>query len=324
MASPSFLITAASGHIGQELLPLLLAHPLKPKLVLPTSNVARLTSQLPPSYDTKRVHVIEGSLNDPNFVERICVEHSVTAVFLCLTTESELVVTLNFLDALKRAKCVKHLVYLSACGDFSLRAIENGVLNAVSAGHVVVKFIIEAKLAHGLASPEAGGMTWTIIGPSLFFINDFRSRKSILEKGVFDEPIGSKGVSRVHPVDIALAVSKALVDGGKNYHGQKIMIGSHKTYTSEETGRLWSEKLGREVKVVGSDEKTLSGFEAHISRISNPGWGRDMRLMYEIFEEVGFGMSEEDYKRQVEFLGKQPEEYEAWVTNVASKWKESI
>lgn len=268
-----------------------------------------------------RVRVVEGSISDANFVERICVENSVTAVFLCLTSESELMVTLNMLDALKRATCVKHLVYLSACGDFSLQAIENGIMKNASAGHVVVKFILEAKLRYGLAAPEDGGLTWTIIGPTLFFINDLRSKKSILERGFFDEPIGSKGVSRVHPADIALAVTKALVDP-KGSHGKKIMIGSLRTYTAEDTGRVWSEKLGKEVKVMGNDEKSMSELEAHISKIMNPGWGRDMRLMYEIFEEVGFGMSEEDYRAQVEFLGKEPEDYEKWVGETAQKWQE--
>ena len=116
------------------------------------------------------------------------------------------------------------------------------------------------------------------------------------EKGVFHEPTGSKGVSRVYPADIALATCNALVDGGKKWHGKKIMIGSQKTYTAYETGKLWSEKMGKEVKLIESDDKSLKEFEAHIGKVMSPVWGRDMRLMYEIFEEIGFGISEEDYK----------------------------
>ena len=149
-------------------------------------------------------------------------------------------------------------------------------------------------------------------------------RKKILEKGFFDEPVGSMGVSRVHPADIALAASNALVDGGEKFHGKKIMIGSQKTYTNDEIGKLWSEKLGREVKVAGSDENSLDEFEAHFSKKVNAIWGRDTRLMYEMLEKQRFGMSEEEYKEQLEFLGKEPEDYEKWVEGVAEGWKKEL
>lgn len=320
----TYLITAAAGNIGTELIPLLLNDPSRPTLILPTSNANRLSAKLPHSDDEPRVKVLEGDITDPTFVQDTCTKYSVTAVFLCLTSEAELFVTMNFLDALKRSPTVKHLVYLSACGDFSLSAIEKGVLTIANAGHVVVKFIVEAKLKYGLVAPEQGGMTYTIIGPTLFFSNDLRSKKSLLEKGVFDEPIGSKGVSRVHPADIALAANNALIDGGKTWHGKKVMIGSRKLFTNEDIGKLWTEKLGKEVKVVGSDEKSLNAFEEHISAVKNSMWGRDMRLMYEIFEQMGFGMSDEEYAEQLKLLGKEPEDYEKWVAGVVEEWKKEV
>ena len=187
--TPTYFLTAASGNIGKRLVPLLLNHQSKPKLVLPTSDAQRLTSQLPAGHDTSRVVVIQGDIQDPQFVQRTLVEHEVTGVFLCLTGDNELFITMNFFDAVKRSGTVRHLVYLSACGDFSLDAVKSGVLKYAAFGHGSVKIVTEATLKYGLpARGEKGGFSYTILGPSLFFDNDLRSKKFILEKDFFNEP----------------------------------------------------------------------------------------------------------------------------------------
>lgn len=320
----TILVTAASGHIGNCLIPLLLNDPSQPKIILPTTNAAKLASTLP-SPTPSQITIEEGSIQDPSWMQQILTTHNVTSVFLCLTGDNELMVTLNIFDAMLKCPSIKHLVYLSACGDFSLQAItDNHLLRDVSAGHVVVKFILEAKLRYGLPAPSSSGgpgFTHTIIGPTLFFDNDLRCKTSLLEKQWFDEPIGTKGVSRVAPADIALAVYTSLVkDQGRNYHGQKIMVGSRQLYTSKDIAALWSKNLGKQIKAQGSDSASLDGFEEHFKRFKGPGWARDMRLMYEIFETRGFGMTQEEYDTQVKFLGKEPESYEEFVENAARGW----
>ena len=321
----TILITAGSGNIGRRLIPLLLSALSAPKLILPTSSAAKL-HQAYPDPPTDRLVVEEGSIQDPQWIQSIITTHSVSAVFLCLTGDNELFTTLNFLDAMTRSKTVKHLVYLSACGDFSLSAIETKhALQGVSAPHAVVKFIVEAKLRYGMPSPTSpSGFTYTVIGPSLFFDNDLRSKASLLGKeGLFDQPIGSKGVSRVAPGDIALAVCNALIhDRGQKYHDKKIMVGSLKTYASPEIAAIWSRALGKEVSVAGSDAESLDAFEGGLRTKVGPSWARDMRLMYEIFETKVFGMTEEEYEMQVELLGKEAESYERFVEETARKWLE--
>ncbi len=51
-------------------------------------------------------------------------------------------------------------------------------------------------------------------------------------------------------------------------------------------------------------------------------WGRNMRLTFEHFAREGFGMSEEDYPVQVELLGREPEDYAAWVKKEGGSWKD--
>ncbi|KAK7416160.1 hypothetical protein QQX98_005357 [Neonectria punicea] len=320
--SPTYFITAASGNIGKRLVPLLLSQPSHPTLVLPTTNPDRLASQLQTKAYDPRVKIIHGDIQDPIFLETTFKAHHVTAVFLCLTGENELMVSLNFFDAMKRAATVKHLVYLSACGDFDLDAIRSGTLHDSAAGHVLVKPILEAKLRYGLSPREQpGGFSWTVLGPTLFYTNDLRSKQSMLKQGFFDEPLGRSGVSRVDPADIALAAANALQDDGKVWAGKKVMIGGLKTYSNVEVAKLWSEALGTDIVPAKSDEAGLAAFEELFRPRMNPVYARDMRLMYEWFDVRGFGMTEAEFQDQVALLGRAPASYEQFVSKTAEEWK---
>ena len=303
----NILITAAGGHIGQELIPKLLSQKTW-KLVLPTSNASRLQTALPSSAN---IAVEEGSIQDPNWVESILTKHAIDTVFLCLTGTDELFTTLNFFTAMQRAGTVKYLLYLSACGDFASPAGIEKTMKMCDAAHVIVKTTIEQKLRHS----EYPWQT-TVLGPTLFFSNDLRSKKSMLEDGVFDEPLGQNGVSRVSTSDIALAVYNLILSFPR-YAGRKVQIGSLKTFTGAEVTKLWGEVLGKEVKMVEVDD----AFEEEFTKkAGNAAWGRDLRLMYETFAIERFGMSEEEYALLVEVLGKEPEDYEAWVRSVGQGW----
>ena len=320
--APTYLLTAATGNIGKRLVPLLLSLPSRPHVILPTSNAARLQSSLDDSLDKSRIHVVEGNIKDPNFVETTLKEHNVTGVSLTLTGDDELFTTTNFLDAIQRSGTVKHVVYISACEDYSIDAIKNGSLQGQSAAHVLVKYLVEAKLRHGLPlRQDQGGFSWTILGPSLFFDNDFMMKQQILEHGILAVPIGDKGVSRVDPGDIALSAAKALEDDGERWGGKKVMIGSLKTYTSHEIADLWSEALGKDIKPTLCNKEGLDKLEHAFGQVAGPAWGRDLRLMYETFGARGFKMTEDNYKEQLELLGKEPESYESFVRSAAAQWR---
>ena len=319
--APSYLITAASGHIGQHLVPLLLNQPSRPTLVLPTANAERLNSLLPSDIDKTRLRIMPGSIQDPAFIDGILKDHKVTSVFLCVTGSDELFTTFNLLDCLQRSGTVKHVVYVSASFDCSLEA-QKEVLKHTCSAHLAVKYLVEAKFTHGLLPRhQEGGFSWTILGPSLFFDNDLIWKRGILEDGVHYVPHGTKGVSRVSVHDIALAAAKVLEDDGRQWGGKKVMIGSLKTYTAEEIAQLWSRALGKEIKHAPSDRESFDAFEKHFSKLMGPAWGRDLRLSYETFEATGpFGMTEEEHKEQIVLLGKEPESYEEFVEITARQW----
>lgn len=318
--TPTYLITSASGHIGQRLVPLILSKSPEAKLVLPTSNASRLEANLPSNVDKLRTYIVEGSIQDPRFVDTLLKEYNVTGVFICLTGDNELFTTFNMFDSIRRSDTAKHVVYISATGDYGLDSQRNGLLQTVWAPSVAVKLIVEAKLRHGLPPRDAeGGFSWTILGPSLFFDNDLRSTRGMLENGIFDAPLGNKGEGRVSENDIALAVANCLEDDGQKYGGKKISIGSLQTYTTQDVAKLWSKALGKEIKPMGDSKADMEDFERRCGQAMGPDWGRSLRLMLEGSHQVPFDMTEAEYREQVELLGKEPESYEKFVEEAARK-----
>lgn len=224
-------ITSASGNIGTELVPLLIQSDAVKTLILPTSNAARLEASVPPS---DKIAIIQGSIQDPSWLEPQLSRRAIDTVFLNLTGTDELFTTMNFLSCVQRCAAVKHLVYLSACGDFLTPEFAATVLRTCLAAHVVVKVIAEQALAATRARSEARGFSWTIVGPTLFMENDKRAKGAMMASGFFPEPIGTAGVSRVACRDVALAVAKAVEDQGRVWDRKKIMIGTKETYTVRE------------------------------------------------------------------------------------------
>lgn len=320
------LVTAASGHIGEHLIPLLAADPTL-KLVLPTGRASRLQAQLVPHQQCQpgsNVFIEEGSIKDPRWFQGLLASHQVDTILLNLTGDDELFTTLNCLDCVARTGTVKQLVYVSGCMDSATsESIQRHIIAPCSSAHVLVKPLIEQKLAHG-----GFRFDWTVLHPTLFFTNDLRSKQSMLEKGFFDVPFGEVGLSRVAPWDIALAARHVVAaydgngsDGNKNKWSQKkVAIGSRKAYKGSEMAQLWSEALGREIKVLPGNEEGFEKFEDGFRALAGSAWGRDMRLMFEWFAVHGFGMTEEQYQQQIELLGQEPDDYAAWVKATGSQW----
>jgi uncharacterized protein YbjT (DUF2867 family) len=112
--------------------------------------------------------------------------------------------------------------YLSACGDF-IGKPEHVI--SWMCPHTKIKPPVENALRYMKC------FTHTVIGPSLFFENDYKVKDVILRGRRWVEPFGEKGTSRVAVQDIADAVAIAIRDHGKKWNGRKIMLGSLKQYT---------------------------------------------------------------------------------------------
>ncbi|KAL8673851.1 MAG: hypothetical protein Q9168_001763 [Polycauliona sp. 1 TL-2023] len=318
----NILITSASGNIGTPLIPLLLASPAINHIILPTTNASKLSSLVPPSSD--RITILSGSIQNPAWVEQTLTKHAIDTVFLNLTGVDELFTTCNFLSALLRSPCVRHLIYLSACGDLSPATVFQERFGGMVPAHVVVKTVVEQMLRGGSTVWNGGERTYTILGPSLFFSNDLRGKASMMgPKGAYGEPIGTRGVSRVDVKDIALAVVK-VAEEPERWSGKKIMIGSRELYTEHDFSRFWTEGLGKPIRMAPNNAQGLDQLEEHISAAMDPMWARDLRLMYQLFDQMVFGMNDEEYKMQKELLGKEPSSYEHFVRETAAEWKKEL
>ena len=62
------------------------------------------------------------------------------------------------------------------------------------------------------AAVKASGAQWTILRPNNFYQNDFWF-KDVIKQGIYPQPLGDVGSSRVDVRDIAEAAAIALVDG---------------------------------------------------------------------------------------------------------------
>lgn len=312
--SRTVLVTAASGNIGADLVPILLDADFK--LVLPTSSASRLQSKLPSNASSSNVAVEEGDIAEPAWVESILKKHNVDTVFLNSTGANELYTALNFLDAMRRAG-TKHLVYQSANGDFVSEDGMKQTMGGCGAANVLVKATVEGRLKY---APRT--YTSTVLGPTVFFGNDFRSQGGLLKDGMYLDPLGEVGVSRVSTRDIA-TVAKNVMLAPEKYDGEKIMIGSKKTFTGTEICEIWSKALGKEIKMVPATEEGYVAFEKEFEGMTGVKWGLSwcLRLMYETMGNYGFSMSEKEYERQVEVLGREADDYVEFVEKVAASWK---
>lgn len=318
MPPKSILITSGSGNIGRELIPLLLSTtPSDTTLVLPTSSSSRLSSSFPPTLDKTRLSIVEGAVPDPTWLESICTAHAVESVFLNLGGQDELFTTMGALDAFSRAG-VKHVVYLSAAGEFTSPQGVAAMLAEWASASVVVKVAVEQRLWHA-----AYPFKWTVVGPTLFFENDIRTKEILLGQGWMPEPLGERGVSRVSCKDVARVVAKSLEDGGEKLGRRKVNVGSLRRYTGKEIEGLWSKALGKDIKMAKGDREGLQSYEEHwaemIPGTARRAVGRDLEMMCRGWINNGFGPNEDEYRLLRAVLGKEADDYEAWVAETGKQ-----
>lgn len=171
-----------------------------------------------------------------------------------------------------------------------------------------------SKIAMERALRESG-ISWVFIQPNNFFQNDFWLKGAILEYGVYPQPIGDVGISRVDVRDVAAAAATALT--GSDFDGRAIPLVGPRVLSGPDCARIWSEALGREIRYGGHD---LAAWEQQ-TRQFMPAWMvYDFRMMYEMFLDGGFEASESDLTATREILGTEPRRFEDFAREVAQAW----
>lgn len=204
------------------------------------------------------------------------------------------------LSALEEAKRtgVGKIVYLS-------------VQNAEGGPHIP-HFASKAAIERAI---RASGIPFVFLQPNNFFQNDFWLKDVILQYGVYPQPIGDVGISRVDIRDVALAAANALTDD--RFDGRAVPIVGPEVLTGEACARAWSEALGREISYGGHD---LAAWEQQ-SRAAMPAWMvYDFRIMYEMFLEGDFVGTDEDLAATRDILGQDPRDFASFTREVAGMW----
>ena len=145
------------------------------------------------------------------------------------------------------------------------------------------------------------GIPFVVVRPNNFFQNDLWLREALAEHGVYPQPIGSKGLSRVDTGDIADCLTTALIEAGDELTGKTYPIVGPDVLTGELCARIWGNALGRKVVYGGND---LDAWAAQAGRSGMPDWMvEDLKIMYGCFQQQGLVASAEDLARQSELMG---------------------
>lgn len=164
------------------------------------------------------------------------------------------------------------------------------------------------------------GMNYTILRPNNFFQNDYLwCRAAVMSYGVYPQPIGSVGLSRVDSRDVADATLNAFTRPG--HDGKEYPLHGPDVLTGERVAEIFSKHLGREVRYGGNDLEAWAKQAQHMM----PEWMvRDLRLMYDYFQQHGLIATPEDFAEQYKVLGREPRKFDDFVAEIVPLWQREI
>ncbi len=283
------LVTGGTGTVGSQVVRELLAR--KAEVSVLTRDKGKAAS-LPSG-----VAAVEGNLQDVGTVRRVF--HGVDAVFL-VTAVSPTEATEGLLAVTgMRMAGVKRVVYLSV----------HHTDKAAWLPHFGSKVGIEQGI-------KTSGIPFTILRPNNFFQNDYWVKDAVLQYGVYPQPIGETGVSRVDVRDIAEAAAIALTSPG--HEGETYDLVGPEEMTGTKTAEIWSRALGRPVAYGGDD---LDAWEKQSLQFMPDWMAFDFRMMYDYFQQHGLKASPEAIARQTRLVGHAPRAFEPFAVETAAAWK---
>ncbi len=284
----SILVTGGTGSVGSHVVRELVARGASVKVLTRDPAKAKLPAG---------VTAVQGDLTQPETVRRVF--NDVDAVFLLnavsITEAHEGLLAVSGM----KLSGVKRLVYLSV----------HQVDKAAWLPHFGAKVGVEEGI-------KRSGIPFTILRPDNFFQNDYWYKDVVLNYGIYPQPIGDVGTSRVDIRDIAEAAAIVLTSPG--HEGQTYDIVGPDVLTGESIASAWSHALGKPIKYGGND---LDAWEAQSLQYL-PAWMVfDFRMMYAHFQKNGLKASPEAIARITKLLGHAPRRFDAFVTETAAAWK---
>jgi uncharacterized protein YbjT (DUF2867 family) len=162
---------------------------------------------------------------------------------------------------------------------------------------------------------KASGIPFTILRPNNFFQNDVWLKDAMLGHGVYPQPFGDVGLSRVDVRDIAEAAAIALTtDAARD---ETVTVAGPEVLTATGTAATWGGVLGRRIAYAGNDldawEKASLAFLPAFAVF-------DFRLMYAFFQQNGLKATPADVARLTSLLGHAPRRFDEFAAETARAW----
>lgn len=285
----SYLILGGTGTVGREVVRALTERGEEIRVV---SRSPDKVADLPGSPEA----VAADMTDPPSFEGTFAGSH---ALFLLNpVSQTELQEGLFALEEARRAG-MEHIVYLS------VQDVEKGP----HLPHFASKIALEDAI-------KRSGIDWTILRPNNFHQNDLWFREPIVEHGLYPQPLGSSGVSRVDVRDIGEAAANAFTR--EEHRNRTYTLAGPDALTGTDCARLWAGALGTEVSYIGDD---LGSWE-RMMREGMPAWMvYDFRLMYEVFQEEGLTATAEQLEETRRVVGAEPRSFEEFVEETAAGWR---
>jgi uncharacterized protein YbjT (DUF2867 family) len=281
------LVTGGTGTVGSQVVQQLLGRGTEVRVLTRDPGKARLPGG---------VTAVAGNLNDVATVRTAF--NDVDAVFLLnVVGPTESHEALLSLTAM-RGTGVRRVVYLSV----------HHADKAAYLPHFGAKVGVEAGL-------KASGLSYTVLRPDNFFQNDYWYKDVLLQHGVYPQPLGSVGTSRVDVRDIAEAAAIALTTDG--HDGQTYDLVGPEVVTGPGTAATWADVLKRPIAYGGDD---LDAWERQAATMLPEYMAFDFRHMYGHFQQHGLRATPDAVARVTTLLGHAPRRFRAFAEETAAAW----
>lgn len=284
------LVIGGTGTVGKQVVGELLERDVH---VTVLSRKPKTESNLP-----DKVAHLNGDLLNPATIRTMC--GGMDAVFLLNSvspTEShEGLMAVNGI----RMSQVRQVVYLSV----------HLVDKTSHLPHFGAKIPIETAI-------KASEIPYIILKANNFYQNDYWYKDPILKFGVYPQPIGSVGISRVDVRDIAEAAAITLTT--EHFHNESYNLAGPDILTGKSTAEMWSKALGKEI-LYGNDN--LDEWERQSLQFMPHWMVFDFRMMYEFFQQKGLKASGKDIERLTFLLGHPPLSFKNFAEETVQIWGE--
>ncbi|MDX1586455.1 MAG: NmrA family NAD(P)-binding protein [Balneolaceae bacterium] len=216
------------------------------------------------------------------------------------------------LNAVSPTECSEGLMALLAAKTEGVKKVVYlSVQNADDAPHLPH---FGAKIPIEQAIKESG-IDYTILRANNFYQNDYWFKDAILQYGVYPQPIGDVGLSRVDVRDIAEAAAIAL--STDKLRNTTLNLVGPDVLTGEETAKIWSDVLDKSISYGGND---LDSWEEQMLQYMPDWMVYDFRHMYAYFQKHGLKAGNGDVERLTELLGHEPISFKVFAKQTAIEW----